>query len=168
MRRKEKNYVVDVAGLTLHIRGGSLYTTPQIIGEVRESLREALIRSRVEGRAIIIREAEPKYVKRALAEADKMGDRRVLSEADVSLLALFLEMCDQGEGPVLLTDDYALQNIASSLGLEVQTIVGRKIREIIIWKVYCPLCNKSFSPDFRGDRCPECLTPLTRKAISKR
>lgn len=164
MKGKGKLYVVDVAGLTLKIKDGALYTTPEILEEAKGEIKEAVIQARVEGGELVIREADHLFVERARAEADRTGDRRVLSDADISLLALFLDLSDREE-TVLLTDDYALQNIALSLGLEVKSIVGRRIRDVLIWRVYCPICRREFSSNYGGDKCPDCGSILSRRAV---
>lgn len=162
-----KRYVVDAAGL-LRVDGRYLYyTTPEILEEVRGELPRAVVEAKVERGEILVRRAKDPYRARAIAEAERTGDKGVLSRSDLGLLALFLEL-SQGNGDVILkTDDYALQNIALTLGLPVETILGERIRERIRWRTYCKECGRFFPGRMVGEACPECGAPLTRKAVSK-
>jgi UPF0271 protein len=165
--RERKRLVVDVAGLMRADERHLYYTTPEILEEVREGFSKAVIEEKVRRGEILVKRARNPYLKRAVSIAEKTGDKGVLSRSDLSLLALSLEL-SQEEGDVILkTDDYALQNIALTLGLQVETILGGRVRERIRWRTYCKECGSFFPGKEVGETCPECSSPLTRKAISK-
>jgi UPF0271 protein len=92
-------------------------------------------------------------VRRAAGET---GDANVLSDTDVRLLAAAFEL----DG-VLVTDDYAMQNVADHLGVGVDVIARDGITERREWTFQCQGCGREFDSD--RDRCPVCGTDLARK-----
>ncbi|MFC6873579.1 MULTISPECIES: NOB1 family endonuclease [Halobellus] len=92
-------------------------------------------------------------IKRAARET---GDEETLSETDVRLLAAAFEL----DG-VLVTDDYAMQNVADRVEVDVQIIAREGISETREWTFQCQGCGREF--DEERDRCPICGTELARK-----
>jgi len=89
------------------------------------------------------------------------GDLSVMSETDVEVLALALQVREEGEEPVVLTDDYAVQNVASRLGLEFEGLGQRGIEEEFEWEWFCRGCGRVF--DSRREDCPVCGSGLKRR-----
>ncbi|WP_224267970.1 NOB1 family endonuclease [Haloprofundus salinisoli] len=88
--------------------------------------------------------------------ATETGDADVLSETDVRLLATSFEL-----DATLVTDDYAMQNVAEHLGVSVKVIARDGIEEQRNWRFQCAGCGREF--DEKHDRCPICGSDLTRK-----
>jgi UPF0271 protein len=89
--------------------------------------------------------------------AKKTGDFQKLSKADISAVALGLQL-----GVQIVTDDFAVSNLAKNLGLQVQPIMTKGIRDVGRWNHYCPACKKEFSG---VDTCPLCGNKLRRKLL---
>lgn len=87
--------------------------------------------------------------------AKKTGDFQKLSKADVSAVAL----CYQLKGQII-TDDFAVSNLAKNLHLEVHPVMTKGIRTVGKWSYYCPACKKEFSA---FSSCPICGNKLNRK-----
>ena len=68
--------------------------------------------------------------------AKKTGDLVGLSETDLNLLALALEKNGR-----MHTDDYRLQNLCSSAGLEWSSVNSTGISQVWSWEVRCPGCG---------------------------
>ena len=85
-----------------------------------------------------------------------------ISKADGDLLALALQEKEAGKDVALLTDDYAVQNVARGLGIRVIALRQKKSRSRVAWEKQCTGCHRTFadgdSPD--GDICPVCGSPL--------
>lgn len=90
------------------------------------------------------------------AAARKTGDYPRLSQADVSIIALALQL-----KIVLLTDDYAVANVAATLKIPVQSSSSKGIKETRKWIAYCSACGKAFRPNAK--ECPLCGNKLRRK-----
>jgi UPF0271 protein len=131
---------------------GEIFTTPSVVEEVAD------LRSRCRLEALLasgLSVATPlkESVKRVVTAAGETGDVTRLSPADTDLLALSLDL-----GAVIVTDDYAIQNVAQKLGLGVQGILQRKASPRR-WKFRCPGCNRRYSA---AGTCPVCGSLLSR------
>ncbi|ERG98512.1 MAG: putative nucleic acid-binding protein, consists of a PIN domain and a Zn-ribbon module [Haloquadratum sp. J07HQX50] len=88
--------------------------------------------------------------------AKETGDSEELSETDVRLLAAAFEL-----DAILVTDDYAMQNVANRVDVDVKVIAEEGIEEAREWTFQCQGCGREF--DEHRDRCPICGTELARK-----
>jgi UPF0271 protein len=88
--------------------------------------------------------------------ARELGDLEELSRTDVRLIATTFEL----DG-TLVTDDYAMQNVAEKLNVAVEVIAREGISEQRQWTFQCQGCGREF--DERLDRCEICGSELTRK-----
>ena len=146
------------AGTTFLSSNEQMYTTSAVLDEVRHIKNQfyALEALRDSGR-LVIQDPEPNQIEIVLRAAAKTGDRSSMSEADVSILALALKLSKP-----LVTDDYAVANVAAVLNIEVMPATfGKEIRETRRWIYYCSGCSKSFNS---GEKeCPLCGNKLKRK-----
>jgi UPF0271 protein len=92
-------------------------------------------------------------IERAAVET---GDGEELSDTDVRLIAAAFEL----DG-TLVTDDYAMQNVAEHLGVTVEVIAREGITEQRNWRFQCQGCGREF--DDHRERCPICGSDLSRK-----
>jgi rRNA maturation endonuclease Nob1 len=93
----------------------------------------------------------------------KTGDLKSLSEADASILAVSLDLASAGGDVTLVTDDFAVRNVAEVLGvgLSETTVRGGEWKQIT-WITYCKGCGKKYS-DPKATVCDVCGTKLSRK-----
>lgn len=133
-----------------------MITVPSVADELKS--RDSVLRfdlAKEEG--LRVEWPEPEMVKEVRRKADQTRDSEELSKTDVEILAKALEHRDKG---VLLTDDYAVQNVAVQLGIQVKPIAQKKIKDIILWQKQCIGCRKTFE---KGDICPICGSALKKK-----
>jgi UPF0271 protein len=95
-------------------------------------------------------------VEKVRRAATETGDADVLSETDLRLVAAAFEL-----DATLVTDDYAMQNVADKLDVDVEVIARDGIDERRDWKFQCAGCGREF--DENHDRCPICGSGLSRK-----
>ena len=128
---------------------------------VREELQDetAFRYDAMEGSGMHIQIPEDETAERVRRAAQTTGDAEVLSETDIRLLAAALELSG-----TLVTDDYAMQNVADALDIQVELIAQDGIDERRDWRFQCQGCGREF--DEHKDRCPICGTELARKAPS--
>jgi UPF0271 protein len=146
-------YVVDASFFFSEaILDGEILTPPSVVEEVadpRSRLRlEALLAS---GLSVV--PPSPGSVRRVSGAAAETGDIPRLSPADIDLLALALDL-----GATVVTDDYAVQNVALRLGMGVKGILQGKARPRQ-WRFRCPGCNRRYSS---AGTCPVCGSALKR------
>ena len=97
----------------------------------------------------------------------KVGDMRYLSEADMQVLALALELKGSGYSPLIVTDDYSIQNVANKIGVEFTSLMTFGIKFRFKWILYCPACYRKYPPDYKSKVCEVCGTDLKRKPKKK-
>jgi UPF0271 protein len=94
---------------------------------------------------------------RVRATAADTGDDAVLSATDERLLAAAL-----AHDATLVTDDYAMQNVASRLDVPCEPIERDGIDAERTWRFRCEGCGRTFDDD--PDRCPVCGSDVSRTA----
>jgi len=140
---------------------GNHFTVPEVVAEARGLAASASIGISVEMGHLRVLEASAPSI--ALAErrlADIGGE---LSETDIRVIALALDLRREGFEPVILTDDYGLQNLSKVLGIEYSPIATRGIRLVFQWKKVCPGCHREYHAGRRV--CPVCGTKLRRVVV---
>lgn len=89
------------------------------------------------------------------AMANATGDHAELSSADLDVLALALQL-----KAVIVTDDYAIQNVASRLGVVYRQALLPGIRERVGWSFRCSGCGRYWQVPM--DQCPVCGSAVRR------
>jgi len=112
-------------------------------------------------------EPDPVFVEKAKEASRKAGDVRYLSEADLQILALAVQLKEFGFETSIVTDDYSIQNVAERMGLGFTPLATFGIRFYYKWLLYCPACHKKYPPDHKFKQCDICGTALKRKPMSK-
>ena len=125
---------------------------------VREELEDesAFRFDALEGSGMHMHIPEPETVERVERAARETGDLAELSRTDVRLIAASFELDAR-----LVTDDYAMQNVAEKLNVSVEVIAQEGIDEQRDWRFQCAGCGREFEENH--DRCPVCGSDLSRK-----
>ncbi|MCW4010818.1 MAG: ribonuclease VapC [Candidatus Bathyarchaeota archaeon] len=105
---------------------------------------------------------------KAEAFAASVGDSFFLSQADIQVLALALEIKERGDCPQIVTDDYSIQNVATKLGMGFVSLATFGIRRLLNWIRYCPACHRTYPANYKGKECTVCGTKLKRKPQRQR
>lgn len=95
----------------------------------------------------------------------KMGESGYLSKADREVLALALDLKMDGHDTVIVSDDYAVQNVADQLEIGHSSLANFGIVHRFRWIMYCPACFRRYKPPEKV--CRVCGTALKRKVLSK-
>jgi UPF0271 protein len=125
---------------------------------VREELEDesAYRFDAMEGSGMHLHIPDEETVERIERAARETGDLAELSRTDIRLVAAAFELDGR-----LVTDDYAMQNVAEKLEVPVEVIARDGISEQREWKFQCQGCGREF--DDKHDRCPICGSELSRK-----
>ena len=137
------------------------YTTPKVYDEIKhiKNNHDAL-GILLETKRLKIIEPEKKYIDLVVKMSKATGDFPNLSEQDISSIALCLQL--NGE---IITDDFAISNVAQSLGLKSLPLMTEGITDMGNWVYYCPGCHKNFSD---STECPICGNKLRKKLLKKK
>jgi len=80
---------------------------------------------------------------------------------------LALELKDSGLTPLIVTDDYSIQNVANKIGVEFSSLMTFGIKFRFKWILYCPACYRKYPSDYKSKVCEVCGTELKRKPKKK-
>ena len=159
-----RTYVLDASAFIYGMfPDGELVTPPRVYAEVKDE-SSALKLELLQGLAV--REPEAGRVDEVRRHAQETGDNMRLSASDIDLLALAAEERAAGKDVAILSDDYAVQNVARKMGLEIVPLHQNRIKYKIVWEKRCMGCNRTYT---EGDVCEVCGSPLKlRKRSAKR
>ncbi len=134
------------------------YTTSLVYDEIKHIKKnDGSMDTLLETNRLKIMDADEESKIKAIKASKETGDYQQLSKQDISIIALCLEL--NGE---IITDDFAITNVARNLGLKVSSIMTEGIRDVGRWVHYCPGCR---TDNAKGKECPMCGTPLKRKLL---
>ena len=133
-------------------------TTSDVYNEIKHIKKDHdAVQILIETRRLKISDPEQRFVIMVNNAAKKSGDFPNLSQEDISIIALSLQ-----HNAELITDDFAVSNVAKNLSIKVIPIMTSGIKNVIIWKYYCPGCKTNFS---KVSECPRCGNKLKRKPL---
>jgi endoribonuclease Nob1 len=132
-------------------------TTQAVFDEVKHIKRShGAIEALLESNNLQIQNLDTKSIKKVVAASRRTGDYTKLSEADISIIALALQL-----EIVLVTDDFAVANVATTLKIPVKSVASKGITHTRRWIAYCSACSRAFGPNAK--ECRLCGNRLRRK-----
>jgi UPF0271 protein len=153
-----------VAGYDAFSVSSSQVTVPKVQEEIlRNSMIKMRFQTALESDKIRVLSPMKEFEKTTKNSANKVGDSYKLSDTDMQLLSLALELKCQGWIPKIVTDDYSIQNVAKQLGIEHVALGTFGIKRLVEWIIYCPACYKQYAADSKFKECQVCGTNLKRK-----
>ena len=167
-----KVLVLDTSAFVMGLNPSALtmpvYSVPEVVGElIPDSLPHTRFMAARDSGRLIMRKPTPKSITAAQKASSQVGDVGVLSSADVEVLALALELKENGLSPAIVSDDYAIQNVAEALGIEHASLATFGIARKFDWIYYCPACFRRYTVEDADRVCRVCGTRLKRKVIRK-
>lgn len=117
-----------------------------------------------------LRVVEPDYdfILKIREFSKETGDLNFLSDADKQILGLALQLRTNISTPIIITDDYSIQNVARNIGIEYSSLITSGIRSYLKWEIYCPACYRRYASDHMPMLCEFCGTNLRRKPLRKK
>ncbi|MFB6283207.1 MAG: NOB1 family endonuclease [Halobacteria archaeon] len=132
---------------------GELASVPEVRGELEGASRYRF--DAMEGSGMRVEVPSRQVREEVEWHARDTGDFEELSRTDRYLIGVALEL----DG-VLVTDDYAMQNVAERADVEVEVIAKEGIEEERDWKFQCQGCGRVYDEKVR---CHVCGSETTRK-----
>ncbi len=170
MKEMSHIYVIDSGAFfstwIRQIPDGNFITTEEVTDEIhnkpskfRVDTLELLDRLRKETPPV-------ESIKVVVKAATKTGDKPVLSETDIKLIALAQSKIGTGTRTTLVSTDMAILNTARYLGIDIIDPSG-KFKDDIRWILICPACNHKTKVSKDDLECPICGTQMRRKVSRK-
>ena len=172
MNNKEKSriYILDtsaiLSGKPINFEKGKMITTKGVSYEINPGGRDFNSFQLLLEKGLLIETPSNKSIDKIKEVINKTGDINRLSETDIELLALSLDINEKIEKEaILVTDDYSIQNVANYLKIKFEPISQLGITKRFIWTCRCRGCGKKFKENIKI--CPICGTE-TKTVISSK
>jgi UPF0271 protein len=145
-----------------------VYSVPSVERELTSnSLPWTRFKTAIENGKLKVTTPSHTFLERVKESSKTVGDVLFLSEVDLQVLARALELKSLGYSPLIVTDDYSIQNVANQVGVEFASLMTLGIRFRHHWIMYCPACYRKYPPDYKDEACEVCGTKLKRKPLRK-
>ncbi|VVB54154.1 Endoribonuclease Nob1 [uncultured archaeon] len=151
--------VLDASAIlrsTLDFSGGNYLMPHSVAQEVREGNEALALNAAIEAGAVKIEEPTKDALKTVEEAAKSSGDLGALSRPDLDVLAVAFK-----NKAAIVSDDYAVQNVARRLKLNVEASFHKGIREEITWVFVCGGCGKESKEGIK--ECAVCGSQIKRK-----
>jgi UPF0271 protein len=144
------------------------YTVPEVKKElIAGSIPWVRFNTAIENKKLTVKSPKDIFFQEIQEASRKIGDIRYLSEADLQVLALSLELKSKSLSPMIVTDDYSIQNVANKVDVEFRSLMTFGIKFRFKWILYCPACFRKYPSDYKFKSCQVCGTELKRKTKKK-
>lgn len=172
-RTGKRAIVIDTSALVAGFDPFSIkeeqYTSPKVREEITEdTISWFRFKTAIESGRVKIKNPKKPFIEKTKAFASAVGDSFFLSETDLQVLALALELKTDGISPLIATDDYSIQNVATEMNIEFAPLITFGIRRRLQWVRYCPACHKKYQTDYKSTSCEICGTKLKRRPLTRK
>lgn len=158
-----KAYVLDtsavIAGFVPGLADIEQVTVPEVLEEAHDLSSRLELETAVTAGKVEVMEPSDDALAKVKAKVNETGDK--VSGTDTKLLALALDLLEADRNPELVTDDYAIQNLASMFGISYSKIAMPGITKVLKWRMKCPACGRVFP--VTTSRCGACGSSLVRE-----
>lgn len=171
--RRRRVLVLDtsafIAGFDLFSIEDEQFTVPLARDEVSSGSMPSLrLRAAVESGKLKVKAPDERFVQHVRNASKSLGDACCLSDTDLQVLALAFQLKEAGFQSILVSDDYAVQNVANRLGMQFAPLITFGIKYELQWLVYCPACHRKYPHDYLHKTCRVCGTRLKRKPAARK
>ena len=158
---KQKIFILDtsaiLSGKPICLDDSKMVTTPGVSDELKPGGRDYQMFQFLKEKGLVIHAPSKKSIDEINIVSAKSGDANRLSTADIEILALALDINKNEDAEAsILTDDYSIQNVASTLNIKYQSFSQKGIKKKFKWQYRCPGCKKQFKETVTI--CPICGT----------
>lgn len=169
--KKIKIYILDtsaiLSGKPINLDNTKMVTTPGISKELKSGGRDYRSFQFLLERGLSIQSPTRESTDKIKTISDKTGDTNRLSKTDIEILALALDISkDDEKEPIILTDDYSIQNVAHVLNISFEAISQSGITKRFKWACRCRGCGKKFKENIKI--CPICGAETKTVIFSKK
>lgn len=146
-----------IAGFVPGLADADQVTVQEVLEEARDLCSKLELETAVLAGRVKVIEPSKNSLAEVRTKVKHTGD--VVSQTDVKLLALALDL--ESAKAELVTDDYAIQNLARLFGTPYKRVAMPGIKEVLRWETVCPACGRRYPPSVA--RCQTCGSRLIRE-----
>lgn len=146
-----------IAGFVPGLADAEQVTVHEVLEEARDLCSKLELETAVLAGKVKVAEPSKNSLAEVRSKVKYTGD--VVSGTDIKLLALALDF--KSEKAELVTDDYAVQNLASMLDVTYRRVAMPGIKEVLRWEAVCPACGRRYP--LSAVKCLTCGSKLERR-----
>ena len=163
----DKVYVLDASAIIGGFSSKKIqnYITASVIVEIKDFKSKLFLESTIEEGSITIMEPDSLDIKNVTDVIKKSGDVLRLSNEDKNLVALAFKLKREKKDPIVVTDDYSMQNVLKIVEIPFRSVLTEGIKEIYGWVKICKGCKKKYPPEYGSDECEICGTRIIKRRI---
>ncbi|MGZ7048430.1 MAG: ribonuclease VapC [Methanobacterium sp.] len=164
---EKKTYVLDASAIIggFYSKSNSNFTTSEVILEIKDLKSSLLIQSAMENGNLQLEEPDKEDIQKTNKIIESSGDILRLSETDKNIIALALKLKRTGYNPIVVTDDYSMQNSLKIINLPFKSVLTEGITEVYNWIKICKGCKKKYPSDYSFEDCEICGSPVIKRRI---
>lgn len=164
---QKKIYILDASAIIggFYSKNYANFTTSDAILEIKDLKSELLLQSAIEKGHIKVEEPDDEDIKEVNETIKSSGDILRLSDVDKNIVALALKFKRKGFDPVVVTDDYSMQNTLKTINIHYRSVLTEGIKETINWVKKCKGCKKIYPSDYQFEDCEICGSMVFKKRI---
>jgi len=152
-------------GISDSLNSNIYYTTPEIISEINHLQKHNFkLDIAIELGNLNIVSPHKLSINKVEFVSKKTGDFQQLSFADITVIALSLQLINNKNEINLVTDDFNIENVAHLLKIPVVSVSTTGISKIVKWIFYCPVCNTNIN-NVKSTICNSCGSTIKKKMI---
>ncbi|WGI18060.1 hypothetical protein [Methanonatronarchaeum sp. AMET-Sl] len=156
-------FVVDTSVFIVgDLPEGDVITIKEVVEEVRDKVSRYNL-----GRMYSISDVVKKDIDYVEQVSKETGDFGRLSKTDIKLVGLAHRLKREGNKPVMVSDDYSIQNIAKKLDIPYRGVQQKEIDEEVVWGLRCIGCKRQYSSKTYVD-CPVCGSDLEERILRRK
>jgi endoribonuclease Nob1 len=168
---KKQVFIIDtsaiLSGKPIRFDNISLVTTPAVSDELNPGGRDFRIFELLKEKGLTIHAPSKEAINHVKKTAQETGDDTRLSFADIEIIAIAIDINKEPDHEAtILTDDYSIQNVASTLQIKFQGFSQNGITKKYKWVSRCPGCEKQFNKITKI--CPICGTITKNSVLQKK
>lgn len=162
-------YVLDSSAIINYLNryyapGLQLYTTNSVLIEVKSLLSQLRLEYLLSRGELRVRDPSKDAINKVKEIAQYTGDLFKLSRTDIDVIALALDLRKLGFKVIIVTDDYAIMNLASKLSIPFKSALMSPISEYRERILMCPTCGYRVRLSSQNESipssCPRCGSDL--------
>ncbi|KZX10270.1 PIN domain-containing protein [Methanobrevibacter curvatus] len=162
---KNNYFIIDASGFINGFKpyGKNNFSVSEITEEIKDLKSKLSLEEAISSGNLKISDVSDESLNELKKIIEKSGDTLRLSNPDIKLLALALELKDKN--PIVVTDDYTIQNTLKILDIQFKPIINKGIDTIYNWKKVCMGCKKEYLNSYKFDDCEICGSKVYKKRI---
>ena len=157
-----------IYGFNPQLVDGEHFITPKVEAELFSKKTKIITDLSISSGRLKVRTPKEEYVNVVKSRACSTGDLSVLSQTDLEVVALALELKEEGRDTLVVSDDYSLQNLCNVLNIRFKPMMTKGISHGFWWFIYCPACGATYKQSLKTNICQICGHQLKRKVYSKK